>query len=227
MLYVVGTPIGNLYDLSYRQGKILSEAEIILTEDTRSTGQLLIKIRELFDFEINTNQRLISYYKEKEFEKLPEIIDWLEEGKLIALISQAGMPLISDPGSLLMKSVIQKHIPYTVVPGPSAVTTALLHTGWKTEQFMFLGFLPKKQNDLKKILEKIKQVKSIFKDVVYIAFESPNRINDTLKIISEILPDSRITITRELTKKFEEVIHGSPSELINREYKGEITLLIS
>ena len=225
MLNIVGTPIGNLFDLSYRQGKTLAEAEIILSEDTRGTGLLLQKITELFKFSINPQQRIVSYYKDKEFEKLPQVMEWLNEDKNIALISQAGMPVISDPGFLLIKTVIKKNIPYTVIPGPSAVTTALLHADYKMSEWMFVGFLPKKPNDLKKLVTKLQDVQKILPEVVFIAFESPNRLPETLKIIDEISPHAEVTITRELTKLYEEAVRGKPLELLNNTYKGEITLV--
>ncbi|HLL61398.1 MAG TPA: SAM-dependent methyltransferase, partial [Candidatus Nitrosocosmicus sp.] len=156
MLHIVGTPIGNLDDLSYRQAQTLGLADIILTEDTRSATAVLNKIPDLFGISLSPNQKLIPYYKEKEFEKLPQIIGWLEEDKNIALISESGLPLISDPGLLLIKTVIKKNIPYTVIPGPTAVTTSLLYSGFDPQNFMFLGFLPKKRNEICKIIEKIK-----------------------------------------------------------------------
>lgn len=226
MLYVVGTPIGNLDDLSYRSAKALTESDIILTEDTRTTGILLNRIHGLFGLSPKADYKLISYYKEKEFEKLPMVLDLLRDEKEVSLISQAGMPIISDPGSLLMKHVIKEDLSYTVIPGPSAVTTALLHSGFKSEKWMFVGFLPKKVNDLKKILNKIKQIKEIDPEIVCIAFESPNRIQDTVKIIAEVLPDAELVIARELTKKFEEIIRGKATQFAPHEYKGEITLII-
>ncbi len=227
MLYIVGTPIGNLDDLSYRQARTIMASDILLTEDTRSTGLLLKVIAEIFPFKRNPEQRMISYYKEKEFQKLPEVVSLLEEGKEISLISQAGMPLISDPGSFLVQHIVKKGIPFTVIPGPSAVTTAFLHAGFHSDQFMFFGFLPKKEGPLKNVLLKFAETKKIFKDMVFITFESPNRIQKTLETISEVLPESEVVVTRELTKKFEEVKRGKAATLISEEYKGEITLLIS
>lgn len=227
MLYIVGTPIGNLQDLSYRQAKTLAEAEVIVTEDTRSTGILLQKIPELFPFRINPTQRLISYYKEKEFEKLPEILEHIEEGKNIALISQAGLPIISDPGYLLVKTCIKKDIPFTVIPGPSAMTTSLLYSGFNPENSMFLGFLPKKEAELVKLLQKAVRVQEIMKEATFIGFESPQRLPETLKVFQTQFPDAQVCITREMTKIYEEVIRGKASEIKPQEYKGEITLLFS
>ncbi len=231
MLHIVGTPIGNLDDLSYRQAKTLLESDIILTEDTRSTGLLLNRIHTLFDplFDDRHRQahpKLISYYKDNEFDKLPYVLDLIRDGKEMSLISQAGMPLVSDPGYLLIKSVIKEGIPYTVIPGPTAITTAIVHSGFKPDQFMFIGFLPKKTGDIKKMFEKIKEIKLIMPETVVIFYEAPHRIHDTLTLLTEMLPDTDVVITRELTKKFEEVLRGKPSELTTKEYKGEITVLI-
>ena len=227
MLYIVGTPIGNLEDLSYRQGKILASSDIILTEDTRTTVFLLKKIESLFGLNKKKTQKLVSYYKEKEFERLPSVLKYIEDGLQISLISQAGMPVISDPGYLLVSTVIKEGLPFTVVPGPSAVTTALTHSGFKAENSMFVGFLPKRRAELIKLLYKIRQIKTLFPDAVFIAFESPNRIQKSLQMISDILPDIEVVVARELTKKFEEAVRGKPSELEKRKYKGEITLLLS
>lgn len=227
MLYIVGTPIGNLEDLSIRQAKTLASAQVILAEDTRSAHILLQKIPVLFGIEVNTNQKVISYYKDKEFEKLPQVIELLEEEKEVALISDAGMPSISDPGYLLIKTAIKRNHPFTVIPGPSAVTTSLLYSGMNPQHFMFLGFLPKRSSELRKILDKTKKVKEVFDNVVFVAFESPNRINVTLQEMSEILPTSEICVTRELTKIYEEAIRGTADELKDKEYKGEITLIFA
>lgn len=227
MLNIVGTPIGNLDDLSYRQARTIMSADILLTEDTRSTGILLKVIEEIFPFKRNPEQKMISYYKEKEFEKLPEVIELLEEGKEISLISQAGMPLISDPGGFLIQHLAKKDIPFTVIPGPSAVTTAFLHSGFKSDHFMFLGFLPKKEGQIKSITQKIIETKKLFKDMVFIFFESPNRIQKTLSILNDQMPEAELVVTRELTKKFEEIKRGKAAELEQYDYKGEITLLIS
>jgi len=225
MLYVVATPIGNLDDLSIRQAKTLASSDIILAEDTRSSYILLDAIKERFKLEIKC-QQIWSYYKEKEFEKLPEIIELLQQNKNISLISQAGTPLISDPGFLLVKTVIKKGLPYTVIPGSSAVITSLVASGLNPENFMFLGFLPKKVSEKNKILNKVIEIKKIFPDIVFIFYESPLRINETLKNIKLLNYPFEIVICREMTKKFEEIVRGKIADLVNREYKGEITFLM-
>lgn len=230
MLNVVATPIGNLDDLSYRQAKILTSSDMILVEDTRTARNLIERAQEMMKHDLpNTSlktPKIESYYKDVEMQKLPLIMKWLERENTVSLISEAGMPLISDPGYLLIKACIHKGIKYTVIPGPSAVTTALIYAGFKSDQFMFLGFLPKKGRKLQKLIEKIITAQEIFPETVFVAFESPLRIHETLKCIGEVLPLHQLVIARELTKKFEEIHRGTASELQTAEIKGEITLII-
>ncbi|MFA6081010.1 MAG: 16S rRNA (cytidine(1402)-2'-O)-methyltransferase [Patescibacteria group bacterium] len=225
MLNVVATPIGNLDDLSLRQAKTLATSDIILAEDTRSAQTLLGAIKKRFNLTV-TCSSVWSYYKEKEFQKLPEIIDLLKEGRNISLISEAGTPLVSDPGYLLVKSCIQRNIPVTVIPGPSATTTGLIYSGFDPREHMFLGFFPKKEGQIVQLIERLKKIKIIFPDTVFIFYESPLRINKTLQLINQSKYGCEIVICREMTKKFEEIIRGPIDELIKREYKGEITVLI-
>ncbi len=226
MLYLVATPIGNLNDLSYRQAQTLSFVDYILAEDTRSAKILLKKITELFNFPVNPNQTLISYYREKEFEKLPEVIKLLENNKNVALISESGMPLISDPGELLLKEVIKRRLPSTVVPGPNAALTALVHSGFNTNKFMFLGFMPKKESETFKVIAKLKKHSELDKELVYVFYESPNRIKKTLELLNQNTPNAEVVVARELTKKFEEILRGKPKNLVSKKYKGEIIILI-
>ena len=226
MLYLVGTPLGNLNDLSMRQMQTLSQADLVLAEDTRSASHLLQTIKERFNIDINQNQRLISYYKEKEFELLPKVIGWLEENLNLVLISESGMPVISDPGYLLVQTCIKKSIPFTVIPGPTAFATALVYSGFNPQHFCFFGFLPKKNSQLVQSINRIKQIKAVDKEMIFGFYESPKRINQTLKTISEIYPEAEICVARELTKKFEEIIRGKAKDLAEKKYKGEITVLI-
>lgn len=227
MFYIVGTPIGNLEDLSIRQSRIIAQAQYILTEDTRSTGLLLQKIADLFVLAVNPKQKLISYYKEKEFEKLPQVLTLIKEGAEVVLISQAGMPLVSDPGSLLVRQLIVEQIPFTVIPGPTAFVTAAVYSGFDCSALKFLGFLPKKTNDLVKLIKEAKSSHDEKKDIVFAAYESPNRLHATLALFAQWHPQANLCICRELTKKFEEVVRGSASDLMKREYKGEITLVFT
>ena len=227
MLYIVGTPIGNLDDVSFRQAKTIAESDIILSEDTRSAQTLIQGIKVRFPkFDFASGQRIVSYYQEKEFEKLPEILDLLEKDKTISLISESGMPLIYDPGYLLVKACIKKNIPFTVIPGPSAVTVSLIYSGFNPNEFMFLGFLPKKESEISKIFTKLESIKKIFPEMIFVFYESARRINGTLGILSQSSWIREVVIGRELTKKFEEIMHGKPENLLKMEFKGETTLLV-
>lgn len=226
MLYIVGTPIGNLFDLSLRQAETLLNADVILAEDTRSAQTLLQKAPALFKLQARVDQKIISYYREKEFEKLPEILKMLKQNKNVVLISESGMPLVSDPGGLLLKEVIKRELPYTVIPGPTALITALVHAGFKSNSFIFLGFLPKKESELLRSIEKMKQMNKIEKETIFIFYESPQRINKTLELLDQNVPTAEAVIGRELTKKFEEIIRGNPKDLMKRNYKGEITVIL-
>ena len=229
MLYIVSTPIGNLDDISIRQAKVLMNSDIILAEDTRSAQTLLEGIKNRFD-QIDIKAKVWSYYKEKEFEKLPEIISLLKDGKNISIISDAGTPLISDPGYLLVNTAMKQGIAYTFIPGPSAVIASLVLAGInpnpKHGGFSFFGFFPKKENEIIQIINRLKKVKEIFPEMSFVFYESPLRLGETMKIFVKTGWDPDITICREMTKKFEEVIRGKPSYLAEKEYRGEITVVI-
>jgi 16S rRNA (cytidine1402-2'-O)-methyltransferase len=227
MLYIVATPIGNLDDISYRQAKTLSISDIVLAEDTRSYAILRQGMEKRFSFQFNINQSVLSYYKQKEFEKLPDIISYLEEGKTISLVSESGMPLISDPGAFLINTCIRKSIPFNVIPGPSAVDTALVYSGFSAKQYLFMGFFPKRDNDITRFIKKITDISKILKDISIICFESPNRINKTQDLIKIKLPYCKVAICREMTKKYEEIIRYFENNIIYSKAKGEITIFIS
>lgn len=228
MLYIVGTPIGNLEDLSLRQAKTILSAHVLLAEDTRSAETLRAAAERLFGLQRNPDQIMVSYYKDREFEKLPYVLSLLAEEKNVALISEAGMPLISDPGGLLASHCRKHAIPFTVIPGPTSVTTALALAGNTSHTWTYIGFLPKKEGDLKKLIEKLKEVPNFGKgDHVFVAFESPERFNDTMKLCAEIIPSATITVCREMTKLYEEVVSGTPADLIDRGLRGELVLLIA
>jgi 16S rRNA (cytidine1402-2'-O)-methyltransferase len=221
MLYIVATPIGNLDDLSIRQAKTLINSHIILAEDTRSAQTLLNACRLGLQL-----PKVISYYKEKELEKLPFIINMLKQNKKVSLISESGMPLISDPGYLLVKTAIKENLSFEVIPGPSAVTTALIYSGFNPKQFMFLGYFPKKQSAMFQLINQLKQIHKIFPETIFVFYESPKRINNTLQCFKTSKWNSDIVIGREMTKKFEEVIRGKAKDLLKRRYKGELTVVI-
>ncbi|OGK43810.1 16S rRNA (cytidine(1402)-2'-O)-methyltransferase [Candidatus Roizmanbacteria bacterium RIFCSPLOWO2_01_FULL_38_11] len=219
MLYIVGTAIGNINDTTYRAAKTLSEANVILVEDTRSFSSYYKRILELFKFSAIPEQKIIPFHDQNEFEQTPYILKLLENNTQVALVSEAGVPLISDPGSFLLQQVIKNNIPYTVVPGPSALTTALALSGYSgKEPVIFLGFLPKKEQAVKKILGQY--------EGVIVFYESAERIDKTLQIINEIMPTAQVCICREMTKKFEEIARGTVKDLLGRKYKGELTVVL-
>ncbi len=227
MLYIVGTPIGNLDDITLRQAKTLALANVILSEDTRSAQTLLQGIKERFNIEFTKNLVIRSYNKDNEFNKLSAVIDELIEGKSICLISEAGMPLVSDPGLLLVKTCIKQGLEFTVIPGVTAATTALIYSGTDPDHHMFIGFLPKKASAVQNVIMQMQKLHEIDKDLVFICYDSPHRLYETLGIFNQYAPDAQICVCRELTKKFEEITRGKPEDLMKREYKGEITLVIS
>lgn len=217
-LYLVPTPIGNLEDMTFRSIKMLKEADLIASEDTRNTQKLLNH------FEIGTKQ--ISLHEHNVKERVPELIAHLLEGKVIAQVSDAGMPSISDPGHELVLKAIENDIDVISLPGASAGITALIATGITPQPFLFYGFLPRKTNEQKQSLEKIKELESAL-----IFYESPHRIVKTLKIMSEVFGGNRkAVLCRELTKLFEEYTRGTIEELISffedTPIKGECCLII-
>ncbi len=215
-LYIVPTPIGNLKDITLRSLDVLKRVEYIACEDTRRTRILL----EHYDIK---GKKLLSYYHPKEKEKMKGIIKLLKEGKEVALVSDAGTPLISDPGYILVKECIKEGIKVEALPGPTALITALTASGLPTDRFIFMGFPPKKKT--KKFWESIKGCK----DFTVILYESPERINKTLEVIKDYFNDPDTVIARELTKINEEFIRGKASillkELEGTKLKGELVVL--
>lgn len=226
MLYIVSTSIGNIEDTTLRAVKTLCNADIILCEDTRTFGTYYQRIQKIFNLSNLSDQRILSFHKDNEFQRIPEIIDELKKGKDIALVSESGTPLISDPGQGLIKHVIKSNLPLTAIPGPTAFVNATLLSGFPTDSILFMGFLPKKQNQVVQLFKQLHINVSKHINPTIIFYESPFRINKTLEIISEILPDANIAIAREMTKKFEEVIRGSPKDLKDKKFKGEITIAL-
>lgn len=231
MLYVVASPLGNLDDISIRQAKVLTSSDLILAEDTRSAQTLLSAIKSRFPLiEIGKQPKIISYYKEREFEKLSEIMELLKDGANVSLLSENGTPLISDPGYLLVKTAIKEGVGLTVIPGSSAVITALVYSGFnpnpKSGGFSFMGFFPKKTSEANQIINRMKSVKELFPEMAFVFYESPHRISETLSLISKSGWDPDIAVCREMTKKFEEIIRGKARDLTAKEFRGEITLVI-
>jgi 16S rRNA (cytidine1402-2'-O)-methyltransferase len=214
ILYVVATPIGNLEDISLRALRLLREVKLIAAEDTRKTRRLLTA------YDIKTP--LTSYYEHNKLTKLDYILDQLKEGD-IALVSEAGMPGISDPGYELISAASQRNIPVVPVPGPSAITTALAVSGLPTDRFTFIGFLPNKAAARRRALEVISNEPGTI-----IVLEAPHRVAAALEDILLVLGDRRIAVGRELTKLHEEIFRGTVSGAINHftAPRGEFTLVI-
>jgi len=213
-LYIVATPIGNLEDISLRALRILKEVKIIAAEDTRKTSRLLNH------YQITTP--MTSYYEHNKLVKLNRMLDYLEQGDM-ALVSEAGMPGISDPGYELIMAALEQGIPVVPVPGASAVVTALAASGLATDRFTFLGFLPTKTVARRRMLESVTAEKGTL-----IILEAPHRVEDSLKDMLSVLGDRRIAACRELTKMHEEIFRGTISEALAHftEPKGEFTLVI-
>jgi len=217
-LYIVATPIGNLGDFSQRAVEILKTASVIASEDTRIARKLLGK------FGIQT--ALISFFEHNEEKRVPELLAQLGAGESVALISDAGTPLISDPGYRLVREAAARDIRIVPVPGPSAVMAALSVSGLPTDRFTFAGFLPRKASKRRKELQQLAELAHTL-----VIFESPYRLLKALQDVVEIMGDRQIVVCRELTKKFEEILRGTPAELLKnlsgRTIKGEITLVVA
>ena len=215
ILYLVATPIGNLDDITFRAINILKSVDLIAAEDTRHTLQLLNH------FEIK--KPLISYYKETEKIKAEVLINKLNEGKDIALVSDAGTPAISDPGEEVVKEAIKNGIKIVPIPGACALVNALIASGLNTREFIFLGFLSTNNKEKK---EKIEEIKNENKTLIF--YEAPHKIDNTLKILYQILGNRRVVLAREITKIHEEFIRGNLEELVEKEQnnKGEYVIIV-
>src|SRR5262250_2684716 len=216
-LYLVGTPIGNLEDITLRALRILKESDQIACEDTRHTQKLLTH------YEIS--KPLVSYHEHNEMTRAPELVLAMEQGARIALVSDAGMPLVSDPGYRLVTLCARHQIPVVPIPGPSALLAALSASGLPNEEFLFVGFLPARSGERHRALERLR-----LEDRTIIFYEAPHRIEEALAEAREILGDRPACLAREVTKLHEEFRRGTLSELIaslsDRPVRGEITLLI-
>lgn len=214
-LYLVATPIGNLEDISPRALKVLSDSNFILCEDTR-TSKILLTHYKIKD-------TLISYHAHNEDDRIKYVISRIVNGENVALISDSGTPLISDPGSKLVRACIQNNIEIVPIPGANAIVPALLLSGFEIDKFYFEGFLPKKKGRQ----TKLKEICS--RKVLTVFFESPYRIPKLLNELNSLSPNSEIVLCRELTKKFEEVIRGKVSQLYRKintlKLKGEFTIV--
>lgn len=214
-LYICPTPIGNLEDITLRAIRVLREIDFIACEDTRVTQKLLNH------YEIKT--KLMSYHKFSEKQKSEYIINLLKEGNNIALVSDAGTPLVSDPGFELVKQAHENNIKVVPLPGASAVMTAISGSYLTSPDFVFLGFIPRSKKEKEELLSK-------YADINTIVFDSPSRLVKTLKELSDIFPERKITIARELTKIYEEIRHDSLENMLlyykNNPPKGEIVIIL-
>jgi 16S rRNA (cytidine1402-2'-O)-methyltransferase len=219
VLYLVATPIGNLEDITYRAVRVLREVTVIACEDTRQTRKLL----DHFQIQKPT----VSYHEHNEAERAAELVVRLLAGESIALVSDAGMPLVSDPGYRLVRAAIENGIEVQAIPGPSASLTALAASGLPTDSFHFGGFLPAKQGQRAKLLESLAE-----ETATLIFYEAPHRVVESLEAIEAALGPRRVVVARELTKIHEEYLRGTAAEIraqleARDSVKGEITILIA
>lgn len=215
-LAVCATPIGNLEDVTLRVLRELTEADLVLCEDTRHTKGLLDRH--------GISTRLLSYHQHNEAQRTAELLPRLEAGERMALVSDAGMPGVNDPGARLIAAALEVGVPVTVLPGPSAVETALVTSGLAGERFQFLGYLPRGAKPLGALWAELAG-----QPHPTVAFESPQRLPATLRSLAAAFPDRPVAVCRELTKKFEEVVRGTAAEVAARfpeAPKGEITLVL-
>jgi 16S rRNA (cytidine1402-2'-O)-methyltransferase len=216
-LAVCATPIGNLDDVTLRVLQALRDADVVLCEDTRRTRLLLAR----YDIHV---AELVSYHEHNEAERTAEILPRLRHGALIALVSDAGLPAISDPGGRLIAAAMAEGLPVTVLPGASAVETALVASGLASDRWQFVGYLPRGERALQELWADVARWPH-----TVVAFESPQRLPATLRSLAAVLPSRECAVCRELTKRFEEVVRGSAAELAERfaePPRGEITLVL-
>ena len=215
--YICPTPIGNLNDISTRLVQVLSKVDIIYAEDTRIAKKLLSHLNQKIEIR--------SYFKGNEVKKIDEILNLLDDDKSIAMISDAGTPLISDPGNTLVKELIKSKVEIVSIPGPSSVLVALTLSGFDTEKFTFLGFVPKSGKERAQFFNYIQETQ-----LTLICFTSPNRLKKDLEEFVNKNIENEIVVCRELTKKFETIYRGTATTLLrdipDTEYKGEVTLVI-
>jgi 16S rRNA (cytidine1402-2'-O)-methyltransferase len=216
-LYIVPTPIGNLKDITIRALDVLKECNVIAAEDTRQTIKLLNHF--------NIKKQLISYHQHNELTKSEEIINRVRGGEIVALVSDAGSPGISDPGSVIIKRCIEEEVEFEVLPGATAIITAVVNSGLDTTKFTFRGFVPRENKERRVLISEIKNHKETL-----VFYEAPHRIKDTLSFLYEELGDRKVAICRELTKLHEQIVRGLISEVIEHfntnNPRGEFVVVI-
>lgn len=215
MLSVCPTPIGNMGDITLRVLETLRAADLVAAEDTRRTGRLLAHF--------GIDKPLISFFEHNELRRLPELLARIREGAKVALVSDAGMPGICDPGYRLIRTALDEGLPVEVLPGPSAIETALVASGYATDSFAFVGYLPRKKGDRERALTRIAG-----ESTTCVAFETPHRLRATLEQAAALMGDREVAVCREMTKRFEEILRGTPSEVARRlpdRVRGEVVLV--
>ena len=214
-LVVCPTPIGNLEDVTLRVLAALRSADVVACEDTRRTRVLLDRY--------GVTAKLVSYHEHNEQRRAGELVERMRVGQVVALVSDAGMPLVSDPGYVLVRACVAAGLPVEVLPGPSAALTALVASGLPADRWRFVGFLPRKKGELRRALAA--------SDSTLVAFESPRRVPATLALLASFDPDREVALCRELTKAHEEVVRGTAAELASRYEdappKGEVVLVLA
>jgi 16S rRNA (cytidine1402-2'-O)-methyltransferase len=213
-LVVCPTPIGNLEDVTLRVLSALRDADVVACEDTRRTRILLDRY--------GVKARLVSYHEHNEQARSAELVERMREGAVVALVSDAGMPLVSDPGYVLVRACVAAGLPVEVLPGPSAAITALVASGLPADEWVFHGFLPRKKGELRRVLDS--------SSGTVVAFESPRRVPGTLALLAELDGSRELAVCRELTKAHEEIVRGSAAELAERYAesppRGEVVLVL-
>ncbi len=217
-LYLVATPIGNLEDITLRALRTLRECDVVAAEDTRRTGQLLKHF--------GISRPMLSYFQFNEAKRSEEIIERLQRGEKVALATDAGSPGISDPGERVVKAALAAGLRVESVPGPSALVAALTASGLPTDEFHFIGFLPHKSGQRRKQLERLKGYEGTL-----VFYESPYRVEKLLGELNDLFAGRQVVLGRELTKKFEEYLRGTPAQLLevlkNRSLKGEFVVMVA
>lgn len=219
-LFVVATPIGNSKDITLRALEVLREVDLILCEDTRHSGQFLSQYQ--------ISKPLLSLHEHNEVQKIPEILKLLQADKQIALISDAGTPLISDPGFKLVRELRAANINVVAIPGPNAAIAALSVSGLPTDKFLFVGYLPKTSGKREKLLKELVTIRTTL-SISIIFYESPFRMKKLLTQLNQYFPKSQLSIQRELTKIHEEILTGSPKVVMEqlKTTKGEFTIILN
>lgn len=217
-LYVVATPIGNLGDITRRAVEVLAAADIVASEDTRSTGFLMRRL--------GISSRLTSYHEYNKLRRTPELLEMLKQGKTVALVSEAGTPGVSDPGFYLIRSAVERGFRVLPVPGASALLAAVIVSGLPCDRFVFEGFLPKREGRRqRRLVELAREPRTM------VFFESPHRLTRLLSELQETFGERQVVVCREMTKRFEETIRGGIAEVRERldgvELRGEVTVVVA